>query len=336
MTPLGGAPVTVEVPCRADLAGGTLDIWPLGMLHSGAVTVNAAIPVMVRLEVDLEGAPGQLQHSFDGEPWNQLSISDAMDDLSAAVVFAVHPPGGVRIRVCSQASIGSGLGGSSAYGVALAKGLMAAVGIEMADTRLVTLVRDLEARVLRVPTGVQDHWPGIIGGVLAIHHEPGGERVEKLDVDPEWISDRLTIFDTGISHHSGMVNWQVIRRRFEEDVKTIESLAGIADAAVECRKALLAGNDSGVGRAIATEWSNRRRLAPEVCPPELELIEEAATSAGATAIKACGAGGGGSVLLWHPPATRSHVIAALETAAPGGRVVATGISTRGCSLNPQG
>src|SRR3990172_10027559 len=30
-------------PTRIDLAGGTLDIWPLYLFHPGAVTVNAAI-----------------------------------------------------------------------------------------------------------------------------------------------------------------------------------------------------------------------------------------------------------------------------------------------------
>ena len=32
-----------SAPVRIDLAGGTLDIWPLYLLHPGSVTVNAAI-----------------------------------------------------------------------------------------------------------------------------------------------------------------------------------------------------------------------------------------------------------------------------------------------------
>jgi D-glycero-alpha-D-manno-heptose-7-phosphate kinase len=32
-----------KAPTRVDLAGGTLDIWPLYLFHPGAVTVNAAI-----------------------------------------------------------------------------------------------------------------------------------------------------------------------------------------------------------------------------------------------------------------------------------------------------
>ena len=212
-----GSSVLVEAPCRADLAGGTLDIWPLGLLHPGALTVNAAVPVIVRLEVDLEGPDDELWHAVGEHEWRRLSAADAATDLSAAVGFALRPGGGGRVRVLSQAPVGSGLGGSSAYVVALARGLLAGSGEEMEETRLVAVLRDLEARVLSTPAGVQDHWAAIRGGALALHIEPGAPRVERLAVDPDWLGERMTVFFTGITHHSGMVNWQVIRRRLEGD-----------------------------------------------------------------------------------------------------------------------
>ena len=322
----------VESPCRADLAGGTLDIWPLGMLHPGSVTVNAAIPVMVKMDVDLMAPEGEVWHAIGDSEWMRLDASVATTDLSAAIAFAVRPVGGVRVRVHSQASLGSGLGGSSAYAVALARGILTALGEEMVDERLVMLARDLEARILTVPTGLQDHWASVHGGVLAIHHEPGGERVERLDVEPGWVGERLTIFDSGITHHSGMVNWQVIRRRLDRDNDTTEALEAIAEAARRCRVKLIAGDEDGVGRAIAAEWSARKRLAPEVCPQELETIIAAGLESGATALKACGAGGGGSVLVWHPPEARESISSALNAAAPDGRVVATGVARIGCRV----
>ena len=302
------------------------------MLHPGSVTVNAAIPVMVRMDVDLGAPEGEVWHATGNADWTRLDTSVATTDLSAAVAFAVRPKGGVRVRVHSQASLGSGLGGSSAYAVALARGILGALGEKMEDVRLVLLARDLEARILTVPTGLQDHWPAVLGGVLAIHHEPGGERVERLAVDPDWVSERLTVFDTGITHHSGMVNWQVIRRRLDRDSETTEALEAIAEAARSCRIELVNGDEGGVGEAIGAEWNARKRLAPEVCPPELEAIVDAGLAVGASAVKACGAGGGGSVLVWHPPAARRAIATALATAAPKGRVVATGISMVGCRV----
>ncbi|HWQ03630.1 MAG TPA: GHMP kinase, partial [Candidatus Nitrosotenuis sp.] len=35
--------IASRAPTRIDLAGGTLDIWPLYLYHEGAVTVNVAI-----------------------------------------------------------------------------------------------------------------------------------------------------------------------------------------------------------------------------------------------------------------------------------------------------
>ena len=35
--------VTSQAPCRVDLAGSTLDIWPLYLFHHDAVTVNFAV-----------------------------------------------------------------------------------------------------------------------------------------------------------------------------------------------------------------------------------------------------------------------------------------------------
>ena len=324
--------MAVETPCRVDLAGGTLDIWPLGLLHPGAVTVNVAIPVWVKLEIDLGAPSGEVWHAVGEASWRNLSASDATTDLTAAVVYELRPEGGVRVRVRSQAPLGSGLGGSSAYAVALARGVLVATGEEIPEERIVAIARDLEARILTVPTGVQDHWPALRGGALAIHHEAGGERVEELDVSPEWFSDRLTVFNSGVRHHSGMVNWQVIRRRFDSDPQTIAAFEAIAEAARMCRKEILEGNEGGVGSAIAAEWSARKKLAPEVCPLEIEAIEKAAVAAGAGAVKACGAGGGGSILVWHSPEAGPTVRDALKKKAPAGEILATGVSKTGCRV----
>src|SRR6266851_2188085 len=35
--------ITAKAPCRVDMAGGTIDIWPLYLFHSHPVTVNFAV-----------------------------------------------------------------------------------------------------------------------------------------------------------------------------------------------------------------------------------------------------------------------------------------------------
>jgi D-glycero-alpha-D-manno-heptose-7-phosphate kinase len=324
--------VRATAPCRVDLAGGTLDIWPLGVLQAEALTVNAAIPVWVRLEADMDGEDGEVVHALPSHGARRLSASDGMTDLTAAICFALHPTGGIRVRVVEQAPVGSGIGGSSSYAVALARAVLALEDRRMSDVEIVALTRDLEARVMGTPAGVQDQWAAVLGGVSALRTVPGGVTTESIPVPGDWIADRLSVFYTGITHHSGMVNWQVFRRRIEGEPRTIEALESIAAAAESCRQSLIVGDEAGCAASIANEWAARRRLAPEVCPPELERLTERALDAGASAVKASGAGGGGCLALWHPPGTHDTLKTELEKSAAGGRMLAAGTEVRGCRV----
>jgi D-glycero-alpha-D-manno-heptose-7-phosphate kinase len=327
------AAVVSSAPCRADLAGGTLDIWPLGILHPGAITVNVAIPVRTELMVERNGLAGEVHHSEGGDSWQRLTTDVAETDLTAAICFALIPEGGLRVQVLSQAPIGSGLGGSSTYGIALCRALLALRGQTMENAEVVALIRDLEARIISAPTGTQDYWAAMLGGTLALHLEPGNEHPEQLSIDQEWLGERLTVFFTGITHHSGMLNWQVIQRRLEGDAECTAALDQIGSAARSCRTALMARDETAVAEAVTMEWAARQRLAPDVSNPELSRLEKQARGAGATAFKACGAGGGGSVLLWHPAGIRERLCQALTEAMPAGQVLTPGVADQGCKLS---
>ena len=43
--------IVTTAPCRADLAGGTLDIWPLYLFHPGAVSVNVALNILTSCKI---------------------------------------------------------------------------------------------------------------------------------------------------------------------------------------------------------------------------------------------------------------------------------------------
>jgi D-glycero-alpha-D-manno-heptose-7-phosphate kinase len=85
------------------------------------------------------------------------------------------------------------------------------------------------------------------------------------------------------------------------------------------RERLTRGEWDGVGTAIAEEWENRKRLAPGVTTPAIEDLIARAMEAGATAAKVCGAGGGGCLFCYGPPAKRTAIAQAL--AAGGARLL---------------
>ncbi len=306
--------MVARAPCRVDLAGGTLDIWPLGLLHPGARTVNVAIALEATVELERRRS-GYRVSVEDGEV-EAASAAELARHPAAALVAAVA--GGLDLppfaaRLASRSPQGAGLGGSSALVVAL---IAAAEELferpPSSAERRAALARDLEARMMSLPTGVQDHYPALLGGALEILQRPGGERVRPLAVDLERLGRSLVVAYTGRSHVSARQNWQVVRRRLDGEAEAKGLFGGIAETAERLSGAFEAGDLAETGRLMSREWSLRRRLAPGVSTPEIESLLEAARGAGAWGGKACGAGGGGSIALLVPPARRAAVEAALE------------------------
>lgn len=313
--------VTARSWCRVDLAGGTLDIWPLGLFHPGARTVNVAIDLAATVRL----RPSTVYRVRQGESLvESVSAGDLIASPESSLVGVVAtaldlPP--VEIELSSDSPRGGGLGASSAMVVALIAAAERMLGRpDSPPAARVRLARDLEARLMELPTGIQDHYPGLLGGALEIRMQPGGEVVRSLAADLEALGDSLLVVYSGISHFSAGQNWQVVRRRLEGDPETVELFTGIAEAAAELAGALEAGDLPRVGALMAREWSFRRRLAEGVSTPELEALLAAAASQGAWGGKACGAGGGGCLAILCPPDRRPDVAAALEEA--GGRVLA--------------
>ena len=96
------------------------------------------------------------------------------------------------------------------------------------------------------------------------------------------------------------------------------------------RAALERGDWDEVGRQIAAEWDNRKRLAPGVTTPTIDDLMARAAAAGATAAKVCGAGGGGCLFCYGPPSARSGIADAL--AAGGARLLDYQIAMNGLQL----
>jgi len=46
-----GPTIIAQAPCRADLAGGTIDLWPLYLFHPGALTVNFAVNILTTCRI---------------------------------------------------------------------------------------------------------------------------------------------------------------------------------------------------------------------------------------------------------------------------------------------
>src|SRR5205809_1622729 len=99
--------VIVRAPVRADLAGGTLDLWPIYLFHPGSRTVNVAISFYAESEVVETGNSFIDVHLTDQQYRHRYaSIQELAADPKAALIHRVlehFPTTGLSITTRTDA-----------------------------------------------------------------------------------------------------------------------------------------------------------------------------------------------------------------------------------------
>jgi D-glycero-alpha-D-manno-heptose-7-phosphate kinase len=312
-----------KAPTRIDLAGGTLDIWPLYLFHEGALTVNCAITRYASCVI--ETTPGSSRKivlaSLDTRRSESFASFDALCrarnyklPLLAHLVRVFRPACGFTLTTNSEAPSGAGIGGSSAMAVAICAALDKLTDAKLRREDWIHLSRDVEAIVIRVPTGTQDHYPPAFGGASAIVLAPGGERREGLTCDLENLERRLVLCYTGKPRQHGINNWEVFKRHIDGTRRVAQNLEKISIIAQALRSAIERNNWKEVGRLMREEWDFRRRNLHSISTLLIDKVITSARRNGALAGKVCGAGGGGCVTLVIEPDARARVEAAVIAA----------------------
>lgn len=328
--------ISATVPTRIDLAGGTLDVYPLYLFEGGGLTVNAAIDVQARASVETRDDARLIIRSEDQALREEIASLQALEpggplDLVKRALLYYRPEMGLDIVVSSQAPKGSGLGASSALLMALSNCLNAITGRELDSRQIIDIGANVEAQVIGIPTGKQDYFPPIFGGVCAIWFDVDGWTLESLSQDSaliDGLNERLIVSYTGIPHFSSITNWAMLKRYIENEGDSVARMAEIKAIAQAMRDCLARQDFDTLPKLLDAEWKLRRGLAEGVTTPKIDAIMAAAAQAGASASKICGAGGGGCMItLAEPdrvPAVRA-AIAANDAVVMPARVVGQGL-----------
>ena len=324
--------VSASVPTRIDLAGGTLDVYPLYLFEDGGLTVNAAVNVYAHVTV--EERPDARVHIRSADIGTEEAFASLAEmptggelDLVKRALRFYRPRQGLNVDLRSEAPRGSGLGASSALLMALSSALNEIENLGLGKDRLIDLGANIEAQVIGIPTGKQDYFPPLFGGVCSIWFDVDGHRLERLDEGNDLIdrlNERLILTFTNISRFSGVTNWAMLKRYIEREGNTVSHLRRIKEVAIACRRSLTVGDLDEFARLLAVEWKNRKALAEGVTTPEIDDMIAAAEAACGRASKLCGAGGGGCMITYAEPKDVPAVREALVDA--GATLVSTSAS----------
>jgi D-glycero-alpha-D-manno-heptose-7-phosphate kinase len=308
-----------SAPTRIDLAGGTIDIWPLYLFHDGAQTLNAAISLRAHADIESRSDDRIAIRSVDTgravevADWRDLALDGDLGLLRWILHF--FKARGLTLTTRAESPAGAGIAGSSALNIAVCGAMSRWTGANFDAETLLRVAMNVEAQAIAVPTGVQDYRPALYGGISAVELGVEGVTRVALDVDPHALERRIVLAYTGAPRNSGTNNWEMTKRHVDGNREVFDCFERIRDTAVLMRQALAREDWDEVGRQIAAEWENRKRLAPGVTTPFIEDLIARARGAGAAAAKVCGAGGGGCVFFYAKP---SDVDAVREAVAAAG------------------
>lgn len=307
--------VKVSCPTRVDLAGGTLDLWPIYSFLGGARTINFAIDIFTSAE--LESAEDYILTNTNlNKTKTYKSLQELIEDrdpdflLLRKHIAYWKPRYGFSLKTSSDSPIGGGLGGSSSLSVAISRAFLEFTNTEYVnDLHFVNLISNIEAQVLRAVPGTQDYVPPILGGLLSLNYAMDQIDYEKLSSKPHFLEEMMLIY-TGKPHHSGLNNFEILSNCISGKEETLTSISELKEISEAMYVDIKSDNDSNIPEYFEREYQCRSRISTSFISEEIAQLK--AMTKSLASLKICGAGGGGCVLLLPKKGGKQEVLSALE------------------------
>jgi len=247
-----------RAPLRIDLAGGWTDVPAFANAEGGCV-VNAAIDKYVRASL----VDGEVRYDHD-------------------------------VRA-------GGLGSSACEHV-----LAAALRDPEADLDDIAEAAFAAESAAGVPGGRQDQYAACYGGLnyMTFTRPAPGRlpvRIERLTMPEAHLAAlqrRLVLADSGVERLSGDIHRAVWEAYARHDDDVTGALLALKQYGRAMRDAIAGSDFGGIKHVLNENWRQQKRLHASVTNEAVESIFEVAMRSGASAGKACGAGGGGALLFY--------------------------------------
>ena len=302
--------VKAVAPTRVDLAGGTLDLWPIHHLLNQKATVNVGISLNAQtvcsLSKNFSVKSNDLNLSQQGS-FEELINNTKIPIIGLLLKTLWHedlPP--IAIETQADSPAGAGIGGSSSLGITIAAALNAMKNLMELESlidhdRLVRTVQDVESKLIRSPTGIQDYWGAVRGNLNIIEFLYGETKVQTINSTIlSDLDEKLIIVYSGQSRSSAFNNWEIFKKLYDGDDVLLEKFNEIGTLAYQCAHSLRQGNLEKALEFSETEWCLRKNLWPTIETPMTQKIDSIALKSGAYFSRVCGAGGGGIVAIFSP------------------------------------
>ena len=298
--------IITRAPLRIPLGGGGTD-FPSYYKKYGGYILAFAIDLYVYVVV--HPTTDELIHLKYRLNEVVSSIDEIKNEIARECIRYVDSNiKGLEISTFSDIPESSGLGGSSAFTVALLKALYELKGRVITLEDLFTDACIVERHLAGQPGGIQDQWFATYGGCHELYLESSkiGQEgrafnfssIRSSPVDLKDFTDNLRLVYT----HEHRYNLDLAKRqdkRVQEDSGSmLLSLHRIRDLGKDIRVALEENRYSDIGKIFGVHWENKVSRDSGITTFHINNLYRRCLKAGAVGGKLLGLGGGGYLLLY--------------------------------------
>lgn len=301
-----------KTPLRMSFVGGGSDLPAFYRKFGGAV-LSTSIDKYVFIT---------LNRKFDSGirvSYSRTEEVDSIDKLEHPLVRAalrkLKIDGGVEITsIADIPSKGTGLGSSSSFTVGLLHALHAYTRRYVSAEELGQEACEIEIEHCGEPIGKQDQYAAAFGGLNLIQFHPD----DSVSVDPiicrretrDQLESNCLVFFTGITRSASALLGQQ-SREIESAREKQDVLREMVRLTHQLKREIEQNNLIAFGELLHENWMLKKRLTSGITSPQIETWYDRARAAGAIGGKILGAGTGGFLLFYVPPAAHEAVTAAL-------------------------
>lgn len=291
-----------RAPLRVSFGGGGSDL-PAFYRRFGGCVLSTSINRYAFMQIHPNFHDGRIHLKYSET--EDAGSADEVRHRIFKAVLARHGICGVEISCIADIPAGTGMGSSSTFTVALLHAVYAYKGVYRSKFDLAAEACDIEINILGSPIGKQDQYAAACGGLNLITFNPDESvTVEPLIVRRETVDElnsRLHLFYTGGVRDANSILAEQSRRVADDEEKTAATAALVA-LCREMKTSLEEGGLDTFGALLHESWMKKKSLVGSISSSRIDEIYEAGIAAGALGGKLLGAGGGGFLLFYCPPA----------------------------------
>jgi D-glycero-alpha-D-manno-heptose-7-phosphate kinase len=291
--------ILARSPLRVSFFGGGSDI-PTHFAQWGGATISTAIDKYVYVAVM------HTPHNHIKVSYSKQECVTNVKDLQNEIVKNALKFFGIKsnIEITSFAdipTIGTGLGGSSAFTCALVKALSTYIGYEYINPYTIAKTAcHIEIDLCGWKIGMQDQFASAFGGMNYIEYanELGRGRVDVKRMDSNSLENYMILIPTNVERHASKILDKI---DFAAKTNVIRELSHMANM-----QGTQSVSINEYGSLLNDAWVLKKQMNTDISNLDIDSMYERCLSADAFGAKLLGAGGGGYMLALTDTKNKIH------------------------------